>query len=465
MGTSPAPGRAARSARTMSAELARQPKRVLKWIASVIADEEFPEILDSVEEAATGEAWALYNLGNWATGESNRFLGAALLAVAAARGEDDAWRNLGNCLDALGLPDPALVAWEVAARRGDEGAAVHAAMEREERGELLEAEALYRLAPGEEWTPVRRARVLRALGRPVEADALIVEDRSRNWAAAAQWSKMPGVVARDAIALLEAHLQNGADEACIRLADLYEEVGDVDRAIATLRRSVSAGEPFAPHNLAVTLWENGRRGYLPWFLLAASEGDAMSMRWLRRKWGPTWRVVPGRFVRRARRDADHPAEEFEHPLTPAEDVILALAARARTLPDRFVEVRVYEPEPTKPYRDAALTTKLGTVVWFWDDHGGVAAGIEKYRHFRVSVPAPDDWRPEAIDAWVDGLEAKLLALNRTIVTRLRERRRRKRARESGATSTGGPKAAMLEIPPGVPSLSETLTSQRDAERY
>jgi hypothetical protein len=301
-------------------------------------------------------------------------------------------------------------------------------MEREGRGELVEAEAMYRLAASDPWTPVRHARVLRALGRDAEADALIVKGRSFSPEAATDWAKMPGVSIDDAIALLERHLDEGAEDVCIRLARLYEEREDIDRAIATLRRGIAAGERNAPHNLAVTLRYNGRRGCLPWFLLAASEGDAMSIRWLRRHWGPTWRLIPGAFARRVERDAEHPVDDFEWPLTPAQDVVLAIAARARTLPDRFVQVTVDEPKLATPYREATLTTSAGNVIWFWEEDGRVVANIGGHQPFRVSVTAPDDWRPEVINAWVDGVEADLVVLNRTIVTRLRERRQRRRAR-------------------------------------
>ena len=427
MERNPARGRAARPARPGSAELARQPKRVFKWLTEVIADENLPGILDDVKEASAGEAWALYNLGLWAVGERNRLLAAALFATAAARGEDDAWRNLGICLDDLGFAEPALVAWEVEGRRGDEAAALHAAMGREERGELAEAEALYRLAPGDEWTPSRHARVLRALGRDAEADAVVTAGRFFSPEAACDWSRLAGVAELDAIALLARHLEDGHEAVCIRLADLYRRAGDIDRAVATLRRSVTEGEPNAPHNLALVLRYGGRRGYLPWFLLAASEGDAMSVYWMRRHWGPMWRTIPGRFVRRGERDADHPLGEFPEPLKPAEDVVLAIAARARTMPDRFVEVTIDGPKLATPYREATLRTSAGNVIWFWEEDGRVVANIEGHQPFRVSLTAPDDWRPAVINAWVDGVEAELASLNRTFVTRLRERRRRKRA--------------------------------------
>jgi hypothetical protein len=84
-------------------------------------------------------------------------------------------------------------------------------------------------------------------------------------------------------------------------------------------------------------------------------------------------------------------------------------------PSRFTEVKVEEPKPTTP---------SGNVVWFWGEYGRVVANIEGCQPFRVSVTALDDWRPETINTWVDGVEAELVAINRNVVTRLRERRRR-----------------------------------------
>ena len=406
-------------------DLVHHPERVLEWLTKVVPDEDLGGILGDVEEAFAGEAWALFNVGNWANGRRNQLVPIAVYAVAAANGEDDAWRNLGFCLDNLGVSEAALVVWEVAAHRGDTGAALHLAMEVEVQGDLARAEALCRLAMEEAATPVRLARVLRALGRDAEADAVIVEGRFRSPEAATDWAKMPGVSVEDGIALLERHLREGAEEVLIVLADLYEQAGRVDDAIAALCRSVSGGERNAPHNLALLLKESGRRGYLKWFLLAAREGDPLSIRWMRRHWGWTWRLVPGHLVRHAHRDPGTPVADLEYPLSPAETLILAIAARARTMPSRFTEVKVEEPKLTTPYREAIMTTPSGNVVWLWEEDGRVVANVEGHSPFRVSVTAPDDWRPERINGWVDGVETELVAINRNVVTRLRERRRRR----------------------------------------
>jgi tetratricopeptide (TPR) repeat protein len=346
--------------------------------------------------------------------------------VAALRGQVLAWLNLGNVLCELGLAGPAVEAFKRGGIAGDPTAARAAAEFLEDDGRLAEAERFYRLAMPDDLAPAQLARVLRVRGRAREAEEIVEAARFRSDEAAFWYIEWKGIAPDEAIELLEFHVDRGSVDSLIPLANLYERVGRADDAIGALERSFETGERVAPHNLGLVLRRAGRRGYLKWILLGASEGDEHSVAWLKRYFGPTWRPLPGKFVRPARRPPGSPVHEFNAPQGVLETLVKTIPIVARSNPTKFESAVVVEPNARYRYSEAQLRTARGIDLYVREERRELVARLAGRGAFKAPIRAPHEMDARTLGVWLDGIEAQLVLANRSLVARLRARLRRRR---------------------------------------
>lgn len=238
---------------------------------------------DSVESALAGDAIGLFDAANDVLHLRREQVAEALYILAIERGVSEAQYNLGDLLLADGRQKEAEVVFADASDGGDEKSAFALAQILEDRGDLEAARAHYMRANELEWTPVRLARVLRGLGRGVEAAEVIRSAVERSGEAAVEWIwSDEGPELTDAITLLERHRERGDAMVLIPLAALYERNGNPEAAESVLRESVDLGEVNAFFNLAVTILERAGDKAEARRLMecGAKLGDKSAMEWL-----------------------------------------------------------------------------------------------------------------------------------------------------------------------------------------
>lgn len=249
-----------------------------------------------------GDTGGIFNLAN----ELSRTPGAdvvdTLYRLAIVRGVAEAPLNYGWFLTREGRHREALSQFTAAHEAGDPLAPFHLGETYWTMGRHRDAVTWLEQAGPRDGVALRLARSYRALGDAAKAEQVLLEAKDRDAEAAVELIATTGVLIRPAaIALLESHLERGAVEVLIPLAELYSCGGDTATEIRLLRRSVDEGEPNAVHNLGLALWRAGHlREGRALLSEAAARGDRLSQDRLRQIRGER-RVQLRRLKREAER--------------------------------------------------------------------------------------------------------------------------------------------------------------------
>lgn len=231
-----------------------------------------------------GDPGGIFNLANELSRTPRADVVDTLYRLAIARGVVGAPLNYGWFLTREGRHREALAQFTAAHEAGDPLAPFHLGETYWTMGRHRDAVTWLEQAGSREGVALRLARSYRALGDATKAERVLLEAKDRDAEAAVELVTSSGVLARPAaIALLERHLERGAVDVLIPLAELYSRDGDTATEIRLLRRSVEEGEPNAAHNLGLALWRAGRLREGRMLLKeAAARGDRLSQDRLRR---------------------------------------------------------------------------------------------------------------------------------------------------------------------------------------
>ena len=242
------------------------------------AETEPVDFRSSVELILSGDPDGLFNAANDLTRVSKSEAVEVLYRLAIEQGVKEAYLNYGLFLRDINRPKDALVQFEKAHAVGDPKAAYLLGETNWEMERHAEAIKWLRLAGSDTYVPLRLARSYRALGDEESAVKVLREGSETSAEAAVEYVHTTNELdLESAINLLEKHLQNGAVDVLIVLADLYSKAGNPEKEIELLRRSVAEGEPNALHNLGLALWESGQtREGKALLKKAAQQGDKLS---------------------------------------------------------------------------------------------------------------------------------------------------------------------------------------------
>jgi tetratricopeptide (TPR) repeat protein len=240
-----------------------------------------PEPVDfrsSVEMILSNDPDGLFNAANDLTQISKSAAIEVLYLMAIENGVKEAYLNYGWFLRDINRTNDALAQFHKAMEVGDPQAAYHLGETYLEIGRHLDAIKWLRLAGDNLFVPLRLARAYRGVGDELSAVEVLREGQETSPEAAVELiHTTDDLDLQAAISLLEKHLENGAVEVLIVLADLYLQAGDPEKEIELLRRSVAEGEPNALHNLGIALWNSGQtREGRALLKKAAQQGDKLS---------------------------------------------------------------------------------------------------------------------------------------------------------------------------------------------
>jgi tetratricopeptide (TPR) repeat protein len=242
------------------------------------AETEPVDFRSSVELILSGDPDGLFNAANDLLEISRPEAVEALYRLAIEAGVKEAYLNYGSFLRDINRPKEALVQFEKAHAVGDPKAAYFLGETNWEMQRHREAIKWLLLAGNNPYVPLRLARAYRALGDEDSAAKVLREGSQTSAEAAVEFIHTTSELdLESAISLLQKHLDNGAVDVLIVLADLYSKAGNQEKEIELLRRSVAEGEPNAMHNLGLALWQSGHtREGKALLKKAAQQGDKLS---------------------------------------------------------------------------------------------------------------------------------------------------------------------------------------------
>lgn len=242
------------------------------------AESEPVDFRSSVELIMSGDPDGLFNAANDLLEISKPEAVEVLYHLAIEGGVKEAYLNYGTLLRDINRPQEALVQFEKAHAAGDPKAAFALGELNWDMERHAEAIKWLRLAGSNPFVPLRLARSYRALGDEDSAVKVLREGSQTSAEAAVEFIHTTSELDLDsAIRLLQKHLDNGAVDVLIVLADLYSKAGNQEKEIELLRRSVAEVEPNALHNLGLALWKSGRtREGKALLKKAAQQGDKLS---------------------------------------------------------------------------------------------------------------------------------------------------------------------------------------------
>lgn len=234
-----------------------------------------------LEWVLDGDAIGLFNLANELNCGNATDVREAMYRIAVQKGVPEAAFNLGLMLQSQGREDDAISAVEAAHEMGDPQAALWLADCYERRGEIDKALHSARSSTDVEQAPQLLIWILERLGQHSEVADVARRFRLDNASAAVTWALTSSEPVEEKIKVLERHLEAGAIDVLIPLANLYQSVGRIDEALSALRESLNAGEPNARYNLGLVLRANGKSDEgRRQIRMAALDGDENAIAWL-----------------------------------------------------------------------------------------------------------------------------------------------------------------------------------------
>lgn len=238
----------------------------------------------SIDQILENDADGLFNAANDLQEITKNDAIEVLYTMAIEREVTEAYLNFGMFLTANNRTKEAMVQFILAHENGDPMAAVALGQAYLDAGNPSAAVNWLRKAGENPYAPLRLAQAYRALGNESSAVEVLLNGSSYSSEAATELITTTNELdLPTSIQLLEHHLDNGEVDVLIPLANLYSLLGQKDKEIELLRRSVEEGESNAMHNLGVALSESGndREGHKV-LLAAARSGDKISAGTLRR---------------------------------------------------------------------------------------------------------------------------------------------------------------------------------------
>lgn len=216
-----------------------------------------------------------------------RTLGCDAAAVpfyekAIAAGVPEATYNLALLHHECGNVEKARDGFVAASDAGDTKGAFMAAQIFEVCADLDRAALHYSRALSLSETPVRLARVLRAIGLAADADLVVAESVSVSWESAVEYALRDETSTAEGLAALDRHWRAGEYQVAVTLAVLLEEDGRPQDAEAVLLVAAESGDLHALTNLGTHWCENGdvEAAHRVWHQ-AAARGDNLAANLLR----------------------------------------------------------------------------------------------------------------------------------------------------------------------------------------